>query len=37
MAELTVAMRDPRYASDPAYRADVANRIKASQLFGVEQ
>jgi len=37
MAELTQAMRDPKYATDPAYRADVASRIKASQLFGVEQ
>jgi hypothetical protein len=37
MAELTAAMRDPRYAMDPAYRADVAAKMKASTLFGVEQ
>ena len=33
----TAAMRDPRYAVDPAYRADVAARIKSSTLFGVSQ
>lgn len=36
-AEMTAAMRDPRYAVDPAYRADVAARIKSSNLFGVSQ
>jgi hypothetical protein len=36
-AEMTAAMRDPRYAIDPAYRADVAARIKSSNLFGVGQ
>lgn len=37
MAEMTAAMRDPRYATDPAYRQDVASRIKASNLFGTTQ
>ena len=37
MAEMTAAMRDPRYAKDPAYRADVAARMKSSKLFGVTQ
>lgn len=32
-AELTQAMRDPRYAKDPAYRADVMERLKRSQVF----
>lgn len=27
VAEMTTAMRDPRYAADPAYRKDVENRI----------
>ena len=36
MAEMTASMRDPRYSSDPAYRSDVASRIKASQLFGIQ-
>ena len=29
-AQLVAAMRDPRYAIDPAYRADVAKRLAAS-------
>jgi Phage T7 capsid assembly protein. len=29
-AELTAAMRDPRYAKDPAYRAEVMERLKNS-------
>lgn len=29
-AELTAAMRDPRYAKDPAYRAEVMERLKQS-------
>jgi hypothetical protein len=37
MAEMTAAMRDPRYATDPAFRAEVAAKLKASQLFGVQQ
>lgn len=30
--QLTAAMADPRYASDPAYRADVQNRLALSNL-----
>jgi len=37
MAEMTAAMRDPRYATDAAYRADVTARMKSSNLFGVTQ
>lgn len=32
-AELTAAMRDPRYAKDPAYRADVQAKIARSNVF----
>ena len=32
-AELTVAMRDPRYAQDPAYRQQVADKLARSSLF----
>lgn len=32
-AELTDAMRDPRYSRDPAYRKDVEAKLAASQLF----
>lgn len=32
-AELVEAMRDPRYAKDPAYRADVENRLRHSSIF----
>ena len=32
-AELTEAMRDPRYAKDPAYRQEVANKLARSSLF----
>lgn len=32
-AELTAAMRDPRYNSDPAYRADVEAKLQRSSLF----
>lgn len=32
-SELTAAMRDPRYKKDPAYRDDVARKIKNSSLF----
>jgi len=31
-AQITEAMRDPRYKSDPAYREDVARRLYASDL-----
>lgn len=32
-AELTTAMRDPRYQSDPAYRRAVADKLKRSNVF----
>lgn len=32
-AELTAAMRDPRYAQDPAYRRQVAERLAKSDVF----
>jgi len=32
-AELTAAMRDPRYRTDPAYRADVMQRLSGSNIF----
>lgn len=32
-AELTAAMRDPRYAKDPAYRASVAQKLSRSSVF----
>ena len=32
VAEMTAAMKDPRYAKDPAYRADVEKRVAASQF-----
>jgi hypothetical protein len=32
-AELTAAMGDPRYARDPAYRADVEQRLARSSIF----
>jgi hypothetical protein len=33
-AELVDLMSDPRYAKDPAYRADVQRRLNASDLLG---
>lgn len=32
-AELTTAMKDPRYATDPAYRADVAAKLGRSNIL----
>ena len=32
-AELTAAMRDPRYAKDPAYRSAVAQKLSRSSVF----
>ena len=32
-AELTAAMRDPRYAKDPSYRSSVANKLSRSRVF----
>ena len=31
-AELVAAMSDPRYDSDPAYRADVIEKLELSDL-----
>ena len=33
LAELTSAMKDPRYAKDPAYRKDVEQRLANSQIM----
>tara|TARA_Y100000004_G_scaffold192511_1_gene253196 strand:- start:281 stop:1111 length:831 start_codon:yes stop_codon:yes gene_type:complete len=33
LAQLTSAMSDPRYASDPAYRREVTSRLNNSELF----
>lgn len=33
LSQLTSAMSDPKYASDPAYRNEVASRLKNSALF----
>ena len=33
LAQLTSAMSDSRYASDPAYRREVSNRLNNSELF----
>jgi hypothetical protein len=32
-AQVTEAMRDPRYASDPAYRENVEKRMAVSSIF----
>ena len=32
-AQMTAAMADPRYANDPAYRQEVANKLARSSLF----
>ena len=32
-AELTAAMRDPRYAKDPSYRQSVASKLQRSSVF----
>jgi hypothetical protein len=34
LAEVTAAMRDPRYKNDPAYRKDVEDRLRVSDVFG---
>ena len=31
-AELVAAMSDPRYDTDPAYRADVVEKLESSDL-----
>jgi hypothetical protein len=33
LAQLTSAMSDPKYASDPAYRAKVAQRLTNSTVL----
>ena len=33
LSQLTSAMSDPRYASDPAFRREVTERLKYSELF----
>jgi hypothetical protein len=35
VAEVTEAMRDPRYKKDPAYRRDVENRLKNSNVMNI--
>jgi len=35
VAEVVAAMKDPRYSKDPAYRRDLENRLKNSNVFGV--
>jgi len=35
VAELTSAMKDPRYHKDPAYRRDIENRLKNSNILNV--
>jgi hypothetical protein len=36
VAEVTEAMKDPRYAKDPAYRRDVENRLRTSNILNVK-
>lgn len=35
VAELTAAMRDPRYEKDPAYRKDIENRLRTSNIMNI--
>lgn len=35
VAEIVAAMKDPRYAKDPAYRSDVEKRVALSNALGV--
>ena len=35
VAQIVEAMKDPRYAKDPAYRSDVEKRVALSNAFGV--
>jgi hypothetical protein len=35
VAEIVQAMKDPRYAKDPAYRRDVEQRVALSNALGV--
>jgi hypothetical protein len=36
IAEIVSAMKDPRYATDPAYRSDVEKRVALSNALGVK-
>lgn len=36
IAEIVNAMKDPRYATDPAYRSDVEKRVALSNALGVK-
>ena len=33
LAELTTAMKDPRYTKDPAYRTQVEHRLSVSNIL----
>jgi len=35
VAEVVSAMKDPKYHKDPAYRRDIENRLKNSDVFGI--
>ena len=35
VAEVVAAMKDPKYHKDPAYRRDIENRLKNSDVFGI--
>ena len=35
IAEVTAAMQDPRYSKDPAYRREVENRLKTSNIMNI--
>lgn len=37
IAELTNAMKDPRYQKDPAYRRDIENRLKTSSILNTNR
>lgn len=37
VAEMVMAMKDPRYAKDPAYRKDVEQRVALSNALGVNK
>lgn len=37
VAEIVAAMKDPRYAKDPAYRRDVEQRVSMSNALGVNR
>lgn len=37
VAQIVEAMKDPRYAKDPAYRRDVEQRVALSNAFGVNR